>query len=68
MPPGEVSVTCPNCGATALLPVAAIRRDISYCSRCFKRIPLAGLRSNPTEDGQARAKPARRSYRPSKRR
>lgn len=68
MPPGEITVTCPGCGFQARLPIAALRRDNSYCSQCGKRIPLSGVQIAPGDTGPNPTRAKRRTYRPTKRR
>lgn len=68
MPPPEISVACPGCGYVLRLPIAAIRRDASYCSRCGVRVPLSGLPSQNAENGESEARARRRPYRSTKRR
>ncbi len=66
---GEISITCNACGYQALLPIAALGRDLYYCSRCGQRIKLSGVRL-PTRDEnspRARQKP-KRPYRGARRR
>ncbi|HLK58406.1 MAG TPA: hypothetical protein VKU00_17695 [Chthonomonadaceae bacterium] len=66
MPAGEVPITCPSCQHRTSLPIAAVRRDNYYCSRCFQKIPLSGVRLY-TDDAAARvpaARPKKSSRRP----
>ncbi|HZO91134.1 MAG TPA: hypothetical protein VFB38_22605 [Chthonomonadaceae bacterium] len=67
MPAGEIPITCPHCQHRTSLPVAAVKRDNYYCSRCLQKIPMQGIRaySDPTEDRPyaARPKKSSRGYR-----
>ena len=58
MAAGEITVTCPNCDHRTSLPIAAVKRDNYYCSRCFQKIPMSGLRTH-TSDMDSRPQPAR---------
>jgi uncharacterized paraquat-inducible protein A len=68
MAPPEISVSCPGCGFVLRLPVAAIRRDASYCSRCGVRVPLSNLPSQNTANSESDARARRRPIRSTKRR
>jgi uncharacterized paraquat-inducible protein A len=46
---GEVTLKCPQCEFETRVPVAALRRDNYYCSRCGIRIPLEGVRTDPND-------------------
>ena len=58
MPPGEITVTCPGCGNRVSLPIAAVKRDNFYCSRCLEKIPMAGIRT-ASDDASNRPQPAK---------
>ena len=45
MPPGEILVTCPHCQHRTSVPFAAVKRDNFYCSSCFQKVPMEGMRS-----------------------
>jgi hypothetical protein len=45
MPSGEMRVTCPNCQHVTSLPIAAVKRDNYYCSKCLQKIPMRDLRA-----------------------
>ena len=62
MPPGEISVNCPGCGNQVRAPFAAVRRNNTYCSKCGKKIDLAGTRQEDITPTMAKAGPARRPY------
>ncbi len=68
MPPGEISVNCPACNQRMSIPIAAVKRDNFYCSKCFQKIPLSGVRPS-TYDTDSRTVPARpkKSSRPARR-
>ena len=68
MPPGELSITCPGCGAAARVPFAAVRRDNFYCPQCGKNIPLANAQADQTAAGDTPRPRARNTYRPTRRR
>lgn len=57
MPPGEIMVTCPNCENRASLPIAAVKRNNYYCAKCFKKIPMEGIRT-VTGNNDSRPQPA----------
>jgi hypothetical protein len=58
MPPGEITVTCPACGNRVSLPIAAVKRDNFYCSRCLEKIPMGGIRT-ASDDTNNRPQPAK---------
>ena len=58
MPPGELPIVCPNCNRRTFLPIAAIKRNNYYCSGCFEKVPLDGVRTYST-DADNNAQPAR---------
>ena len=58
MPPGEIMIACPNCKRRASVPIAAVKRDNYYCSQCFEKVPMQGVRA-PDSDGTASAAPPR---------
>ena len=66
MPAGEVPVTCPNCQHRTSLPIAAVRRDNYYCSKCFQKIPMEGVRlfSSDADTRFVPARPKKSSRRP----
>jgi hypothetical protein len=69
MPPAEVTVNCVGCGRPSRLPLAAVRRNCSYCSACGKQLDMAAVSMGaPAEEGAVAAKPKRRAYRPTRRR
>lgn len=59
---GEIPVVCSHCGYRAMLPFAALNRDLYHCSRCGTRIELAELRNQKREDTtpRSRSKPKKR--------
>jgi endogenous inhibitor of DNA gyrase (YacG/DUF329 family) len=67
MASGEIGVTCPNCANRVVLPIAAIKRDNFYCSKCCQKIPLGQIRTAPLDDSAqrqtARPKKSSRAYR-----
>lgn len=66
MPPPEVSVTCPGCGYQLRIPVAAVRRDNTYCSQCGKRIHLSGVQvpaANASPGGRTNVRKSSRNVR-----
>ena len=52
MPPGEITVTCPGCGHRVSLPIAAVKRDNFYCSRCLEKIPMSGIRTSSDDNNR----------------
>jgi hypothetical protein len=67
MAAGEIAVTCPNCQHRTSLPIAAVKRDNFYCSKCFQKIPMSGIRTVSTDTDRrpqpARPKKSSRNYR-----
>ena len=67
MPPGEIVVVCPNCQTRARLPIAAVKRDNFYCSKCFEKVPMTGVRPTMMDEDahspSARPKKSSRTYR-----
>lgn len=66
MPPGEIRVTCPHCGHSTSLPIAAVKRNNYYCGKCFEKIPMQDLRAYDSSDGSgpgSRSKRNARGYR-----
>lgn len=59
MASGEVPVTCPNCQHRTSLPIAAVKRDNYYCSRCMQKIPMSNLRNQPYDPTNTHVQPAR---------
>jgi DNA-directed RNA polymerase subunit RPC12/RpoP len=59
---GEIPVVCSSCGYRAMLPFAALSRDLYHCSGCGSRIELGELRNQKREDSnpRSRSKPKRR--------
>jgi hypothetical protein len=68
MPPAEVTVNCVGCGRPSRLPMAAVRRNSSFCSFCGKQLDMSAISLNPTTEEGGPAKPKRRAYRPTRRR
>ena len=68
MPPVEVTITC-GCGRQSRLPLAAVRRNSSYCSACGKQLDMAAVSMGPaTDEAGVATKPKRRAYRPTRKR
>jgi late competence protein required for DNA uptake (superfamily II DNA/RNA helicase) len=44
MASGEIMVTCPQCQNRASIPIAAVKRDNYYCSKCLQKIPMQSVR------------------------
>lgn len=66
MPPGEMMVTCPQCQHRTSIPIAAVKRDNYYCSKCLQKIPMQGIRTYDQTDSTsstARPKKSSRGYR-----
>jgi hypothetical protein len=63
MPSGEIPITCPNCQHSTSLPVAAVKRDNYYCSRCLQKIPMRDIRfgGNDTGNRAASSRPTKNS-------
>lgn len=62
MPPGEISLNCPGCGNQIRAPFAAVRRNNTYCSKCGKKIDLAGARTEDITTTASKPAQARRPY------
>ena len=58
MAAGELPITCPNCSHRTTLPIAAIKRDNYYCSKCLQKVPMSSVRLS-TADTETRSAPAR---------
>lgn len=54
---GEVAVTCPSCQHRTTIPMAAVKRDNYYCSKCFQKVPMVGVRTY--SDDSERSAPVR---------
>lgn len=67
MAAGEIVVTCQNCQHRTSLPIAAVKRDSYYCSKCLQKISMSGIRTVSTGTDRrpqpARPKKSSRSYR-----
>lgn len=67
MAAGEVRITCPHCQNQASLPIAAVKRDNYYCSKCLEKVPLSNFRFSNNDDDRrtqpARPKKSSRAYR-----
>lgn len=66
MAAGEVRITCPHCQNQANLPIAAVKRDNFYCSKCLEKVPLDNFRFSNAEEGRRpppRPKKSSRAYR-----
>ena len=64
---GEILVTCPACQHRMSLPVAAVKRDNFYCSKCYEKVPMAGIRTSPVGEIPRRPPAPKKSSRAARR-
>jgi hypothetical protein len=49
------------------LPVAAVKRDNFYCSKCYEKVPMAGIRTSPVGEIPRRPPAPKKSSRNARR-